>query len=58
LLLAAGVGTLFYVWKAMGWMGRLRGRKKAGGAHRSPGTPSLKSGREAGESPPLNPEDS
>jgi hypothetical protein len=58
LLFAAGVGTLFYVWKAIAWMGRLRQRKKADSAHHSPDTPSLRSRREAGESPPLNPEGS
>jgi hypothetical protein len=57
LLVAAGVGSLFYVRKAISWMGRLRERKKPDGAHHSAGTPSLKTGREAGESPPLSPED-
>jgi len=52
LLFAAGVGTLFYVRKAIAWVGRLRERRKADGAHHPAGTPSLKSGREAGESPP------
>jgi hypothetical protein len=57
LLFAAGVGSLFYLRKAIAWVGKLRERKKADGVHHSAGTPSLKSGREAGESPPLSPED-
>ena len=58
LLFAAGVGSLFYIRKAIAWVGRLRGRKKADNAHQSTGTSSLKSGREVGESPPLSSEDS
>lgn len=51
LLFAAGVGSLFYLRKAVAWVGRLRERRKTDGAHQS-ATPPLKSGREAGESPP------
>jgi hypothetical protein len=56
LLFAAGIGSLFYLRKAIAWMGRLRekGRRRASlGRH-----PSLKSGRDAGESPPISPKDS
>lgn len=56
-LFAAGVGSLFYLRKAIAWVGKLRERKKPDGAHHLAGTPSLKTGREAGESPPLSPED-
>jgi hypothetical protein len=58
LLFAAGVGMLFYVRKAITWLGRLRERRGPDGAHHSAGTPSLKSGREAGESSPSNPVES
>ncbi len=58
LLFAAGVGTLFYVHKAIAWVGRLRKRRKADSAHHSAGIPNLKSGGETGESLPLNPKDS
>jgi hypothetical protein len=57
-LFAAGVGSLFYLRKAIAWVGKLRERKKPDGAHHPAGTPTLKSGREAVESPPLSPEDS
>lgn len=57
LLFAAGIGGLFYVRKAIAWMGKLQGRRKADGAHPSAGTPSLKSGPELSESPSLSPED-
>lgn len=56
-LFAAGVGSLFYLRKAIAWVGRLRERKKPDGGHHSAGTPSLKTGREAGESPPLSQQD-
>ena len=57
LLFAAGVGSLFYLRKAIAWVGKLRERRKADGVHHSADTPSLKSVREAGEPAPLNPED-
>jgi hypothetical protein len=58
LLFAAGVGTLFYVHKAIAWIGRLREKIKRDGAHDSTGASSLKSRRESLESLPLNSEDS
>ena len=58
LLFAAGIGSLFYLRKAIAWVGRLRGKTKADGMHHSAGTANLKSRREAGESSPLSPEDS
>jgi hypothetical protein len=57
LLFAAGVGSLFYLRKAIVWVGKLRERRKADSVHHSADTPSLKSVREAGEAAPLSPED-
>jgi hypothetical protein len=57
LLFSAAVGTLFYLRKVFVWFRTLRERRKADGAHYSTGTPSSKSEREAGESPPLSRED-
>lgn len=48
LLFAAGVGSLFYVRKAIGWVGRQRRRRKAAGAHGSVDT----SDKKAAESEP------
>jgi hypothetical protein len=57
LLFAAGVGSLFYVRKAIAWMGKLRERRKSDGPHPSACTSSLKPGREVSESRPSSPED-
>jgi hypothetical protein len=48
LLFAAGVGSLFYVRKAIDWVGRQRRRKKAASAHGSVDT----SDKKAAESTP------
>jgi hypothetical protein len=38
LLFAAGVGSLFYLRKAIAWVGRLRAKRKSDGAQHSAGT--------------------
>ena len=56
LVFAAGVGGLFYLRKAVAWVGRLRGRK-ANAAQHLVSTPELKSEKEAEDLSPRSPQD-
>lgn len=55
-LFAAGVGSLFYLRKAIVWVGRLRGRKKPHDTHPPADTGRLKIGTEPAKSSPLKPD--
>ena len=55
LLFAAGVGSLFYLRKAVAWLGKLRPRKKVNESHHAANSATLKSEKDANESRSFKP---
>lgn len=45
LLFAAGIGSLFYLRKAVAWLGKLRPRRKVNASHHAADTATLKPGK-------------